>query len=232
MKNKNTLRWWILLALLLVVYNVLAFAIPFKHTGVFALSYAFTMIAILAQAYVIRSAFYRGEGVRSKFYCFPIAVVGAVYLAVQLVLGFIFMALGAIAPLWLALVLYVVALAAGCAGFIAADAVRDEVERQDAVQEKQVGLMRSLQAESRAIARSNRDAGCAAALEKLAESFRYSDPVSCEASAAEEAGLKEGLARLRAAVESADGEAAAALCRELESALARRNELCRAGKKG
>ena len=92
MKNKNTLRWWILLALLLVVYNVLAFAIPFKHTGVFALSYAFTMIAILAQAYVIRSAFYRGEGVRSKFYGFPIAVVGAAYLAVQLVLGFIFMA--------------------------------------------------------------------------------------------------------------------------------------------
>ena len=226
MKNKNTLRWWILLALLLVVYNVLAFAIPFKHTGVFALSYAFTMIAILAQAYVIRSAFYKGEGVRSKFYGFPIAVVGAVYLAVQLVLGFIFMALGAIAPLWLALVLYVVALAAGCAGFIAADAVRDEVERQDAVQEKQIGLMRSLQAEIQIVAKSNRLPEFSSELQKLAEAFRYSDPVSNERLETIETRLSDCLARLRVSVEECREDEISVLCRETAAALNERNRLC------
>ena len=85
--KKNAIRWWVVLGVVLVVYNVLAFALPFPKTAVFAVSYLFTMIAILAQIYVIRTAFYRGEGVKSKFYGFPIAKLGVIYLAVQLLAG-------------------------------------------------------------------------------------------------------------------------------------------------
>ena len=96
--KKNTIRWWVLLGVVLVVYNVLAFALPFPKTAVFAVSYLFSMIAILAQIYVIRTAFYRGEGVKSKFYGFPIAKVGVIYLAIQLIGGLVFMALGLAVP--------------------------------------------------------------------------------------------------------------------------------------
>ena len=108
--NKNAIRWWVVLGVVLVVYNVLAFALPFPKKAVFAVSYLFTMIAILAQIYVIRTAFYRGEGVKSKFYGFPIAKLGVIYLAVQLIAGLVFMALGLIVPVWLPLALYVVLL--------------------------------------------------------------------------------------------------------------------------
>ena len=125
--KKNTIRWWVLLGVVLVVYNVLAFALPFPKTAVFAVSYLFSMIAILAQIYVIRTAFYRGEGVKSKFYGFPIAKVGVIYLAIQLIGGLVFMALGLAVPVWLPLVLYVVLLGIAVAGFVAVDAARDEV---------------------------------------------------------------------------------------------------------
>ena len=120
--NKNAIRWWVVLGVVLVVYNVLAFALPFPKKAVFAVSYLFTMIAILAQIYVIRTAFYRGEGVKSKFYGFPIAKLGVIYLAVQLIAGLVFMALGLIVPVWLPLALYVVLLGIAAAGFVAADA--------------------------------------------------------------------------------------------------------------
>ena len=129
--KKNAIRWWVVLGVVLVVYNVLAFALPFPKTAVFAVSYLFTTIAILAQIYVIRTAFYRGEGVKSKFYGFPIAKLGVIYLAVQLIAGLVFMALGLIVPVWLPLALYVVLLGVAAAGFVAADAARDEVVRQE-----------------------------------------------------------------------------------------------------
>lgn len=78
--KKNDVRWWVVLGVVLVVYNVLAFALPFPKTGSFVVSYLFSMVAILAQIYVIRTAFYRGEGVKSKFYGFPIATLGVIYL--------------------------------------------------------------------------------------------------------------------------------------------------------
>lgn len=56
--KKNTVRWWIVLAVALVVYNVIAFAVPFERTAIFFLSWIFTLIAIAVQVYVIRTAFY------------------------------------------------------------------------------------------------------------------------------------------------------------------------------
>ena len=125
----NETRWWIGLGAAAVVYNVIAFALPFGKTAVFFLSWIFTMAAIAAQVYVIRTAFFKGEGIKSKLYGFPIARVGLLYLAVQVVLGLIFMALGTVVPFWLPLVLYVILMGAALIGLITTEGAREEVER-------------------------------------------------------------------------------------------------------
>ena len=43
--SKNTARWWAVLAVLLVVYSVVAFVLPFAKDTVFILSYVFTLVA-------------------------------------------------------------------------------------------------------------------------------------------------------------------------------------------
>lgn len=228
--KKNAIRWWVVLGVVLVVYNVLAFALPFPKTAVFAVSYLFTMIAILAQIYVIRTAFYRGEGVKSKFYGFPIAKLGVIYLAVQLIAGLVFMALGLIVPVWLPLALYVVLLGIAAAGFVAADAVRDEVVRQEIKLEKDVSRMREFQAKGRALVTLNQVSEAARPLEKLAENLRFSDPVSSEALTEIEDQLAECLAQLQEAVSAQKTEQILSVCQEAEHILAERNQLCKLSK--
>ena len=228
--KKNAIRWWVVLGVVLVVYNVLAFALPFPKTAVFAVSYLFTMIAILAQIYVIRTAFYRGEGVKSKFYGFPIAKLGVIYLAVQLIAGLVFMALGLIVPVWLPLALYVVLLGIAAAGFVAADAARDEVVRQEVKLEKDVSRMREFQAKGRALVALNQVSEAARPLEKLAENLRFSDPVSSEALTEIEDRLAECLAQLQEAVSAQKTEQILSVCQEAEHILAERNQLCKLSK--
>ena len=228
--NKNAIRWWVVLGVVLVVYNVLAFALPFPKTGSFVVSYLFSMVAILAQIYVIRTAFYRGEGVKSKFYGFPIATLGVIYLGIQLIAGLVFMALGLIVPLWLPLVLYVLLLGGAAVGFVAADAARDEVVRQEVRLEKNVSRMRALQAKARALVSANQVPAAAHALEQLAEDLRFSDPVSSESLAEIEGRLADCLDRLQEAVSGQNTEQIAALCQKAEEMLSERNQLCKLSK--
>lgn len=193
-------------------------------------AFSYTMIAILAQIYVIRTAFYRGEGVKSKFYGFPIAKLGVIYLAVQLIAGLVFMALGLIVPVWLPLALYVVLLGVAAVGFVAADAARDEVVRQEVKLEKDVSRMREFQAKGRALVTLNQVPEAARPLEKLAEDLRFSDPVSSEALTEIEDQLAECLAQLQEAVSAQKTEQILSVCREAERILAERNQLCKLSK--
>ena len=225
--KKNIMRTLAITAIVLVLFCVVAFAIPFARGPVFWLAFIFTIIAILAQLYVAKKAFANGEGARSRFYGFPIARVGLLYLAVQVVAGLACMALGAVLPVWVAVVLFILILAAAVIGFITVDAIRDEVERQDAVLKTNVTSMRTLQSKAAAIASQCEDESIRNVLNALSDKFRFSDPVSSEATAEAEAGLAALTDELQAAVLDKDYGAAISLAGKLEAALSERNRLCR-----
>ena len=226
----NETRWWIGLGAAAVVYNVIAFALPFGKTAVFFLSWIFTMAAIAAQVYVIRTAFFKGEGVKSKLYGFPIARVGLLYLAVQVVLGLIFMALGTVVPLWLPLVLYVILMGAALIGLITTEGVREEVERQERKLVKDVSRMKKFRALADTLAREGQILEVKEPLKELAEAFRYSDPVSSEALREIEDTLGDDLAHLQDAVALLEKEKALELCRKTKKDLEARNQLCKLNK--
>lgn len=230
--DKNKLRWWIVLGIVLAVYNVLAFVLPFQRNRTFVISYIFTMIAILLQTYVIQTAFYKGEGVKSKFYGFPIAKLGVIYLAIQLILGFAFMAIGSslTVPVWIPVALYIVILAAAVIGLIATETVRDAVSRQDEKQVRQTSCMREIQAKGKSLAERNTVSEVKKDLEKLAEDLRFSDPVSNESLAETEDKLLGCLKQIEKAVDDQNSAQIKLLCREAEQVLAERNQLCRMGK--
>ena len=216
---------------MLALFAVIAFAAPFTHNAVFWLSVVFGVIAIAVQLYAFPKAF-GGKDVRSKFYGFPLARVTTVYLAVQLVLSLVFMILGSFLPVpaWIPAVVYVVLLAAAAIGFIAAEGMRDEVERQDAALKARVDTMRALQSKTVFIAGQCDEAETKRALNKLAESFHFSDPVSSDALNDVEATLAELVDELQSAVMEKDNAAARTLCARVEAALADRNRMCRLNK--
>lgn len=230
--KKNTIRWWVILTAVLVVYNVIAFAVPFPKNAVFLLSWVFTMISIITQICVIRTAFYQGEGTKSKFYGFPIAKIGVMYLACQIVLGLAFMAMGLVTavPMWIPLVLYVGLLGASAIGFVAVDAVRDEVERQDTTLKKDVSCMQSLQFKAMAILGQLERGPVKEAAEKFAEALRFSDPVSSESLREIESELSCCVDDIRQAITDGDSAGAIALLKHANALLLERNRLCKLNK--
>lgn len=230
--KKDTARGWITLAAVLAVYNVIAFAVPVGKGPVFFLSWAFTMIAIAAQIYVLRTAFGQGGGARSRFYGFPIAKIGVMYLAVQLVLGLAFMVLGTVAsiPMWIPLVIYIILLGASAIGFVAADATRDEIVRQDAALKADVSCMRSLQSKTMAILGQTGDGSVREAAGKFAEALRFSDPVSSKALREIELELTDCVEEIQRAVTDDDSVCAIALLNRANVLLLERNRLCKLNK--
>ena len=220
--TKNKTRLYIVLAVVLAIFSVIAFVAPFVHGTVFWLSYVFGVVAIAVQAYSWPKAF-SGDGAKSKVYGFPIARVTTIYMIVQLVLSLIFMIAGAKVPVWIPVILYVVLLGLAAIGFIAVDVTRDEVVRQETVKEVNTGTMKALQAKASAIAASCNDVEKKKVLNHMAEAFRYSDPVSSDATQKLEMKLEVMLDELQ---ESGNAD----LVNRIESVLSERNQLCKMNK--
>ena len=231
--TKNRLRLYITIAIIFVLFSVIAFAIPFEKNTVFWMSYAFAVIALALQFIVQpRALTLDGHDVRSKFYGFPLTRIATAYLAVQLVLSLVFMILCKNMEIktWVPLVAYVLILGISAIGFIAADAMKEEVERQDTVHKANVGTMRALQSKAVFVASQCEDAETKKALDSFSEALRFSDPVSNAATADIEENLTGLLEELGSAVLDKDYPAAKTLCARASTLLADRNRMCKLNK--
>ena len=228
--SKNEQRRYITLAVIFIVFSVIAFAAPFNKNGVFWLSYLFGVIAILFQIYVFKIAFSDGADIKSKFYGFPIARVGVIYLIVQLVLSLIQMAASGYLKTWMAAIINIIPVALAVIGTIAADVMREEVKEQEVIVKRNTGNMRELQALSASLPALTNDPDLKKKLDQLAEEFRYSDPVTNDGSSILEDKLFRQLDEMKELLNGNDIHNAGLLCSELLSTLNERNMICKRAK--
>lgn len=228
--KKDTIRWIIGLGVLLVLYILVAFLIPFVKTATFWVSFLFTLIAFGVAAASMYIAFIKNPDAKSRFYGFPIAKIGAIYGLVQLIAGIVFMALAAYVPVWVAILVYAIALGAAVIGLISADAVVEEIHVQDRKLKKDVSLMRGLQSKVDQMATQCDDSNAAASVKNLAEELRYSDPVSSDALLEIEADLSAAVDELQAVFVDGDAEVVTQMCKKTSAILAERNRLCKLNK--
>ena len=227
---KNSTRSLIIIAIALVVFSVVAFAIPFAHTTAFWVAYGFGALAILFQLYIFKVSFAGDGDAKSRFYDFPIARLGVYYLVAQLIVSVIEMALAKVIPTGVAVAINVLLLALAVVGCITVDAMRDEIIRQDITLKKNVGNMRELQSLSAALVGQCADASLKPTLQKLADEFRYSDPVSSEKTQELEEDMKVQLGDIQQALVEGDSDGAKKLCGKLMGNLAERNRICSVSK--
>ena len=222
----DTIRAIVVAAITFIIYNLIAFVIPFAHTAAFWISYGFTLVAFAVVCASIYIAFIKNPDAKSRFYGFPIARIGVLYGGAQLIVSLIVMAVAQWTPWWIPVLVYAIGMGAAVIGLVAADAVVEEIQTQDVKLKKDVSLMRSLQSKVSQIASQTDDA----AIKALAEEFRYSDPVSNDAIADAEADLAAAVDELQAAYVDGDNEAMAQLCRKAAALLAERNRICKLNK--
>lgn len=228
--KKNTIRGIVGLGILLILYLLIVFLIPFVKTAVFWVSFVFTLIAFCVVAASIYIAFVKNPDAKSKFYGFPIARIGVIYGVAQFLAGLLLMALGKWVPVWLAVLVYAIGLGAAVIGLISADAVAEQIHVQDAKLKKDVAAMRAIQSKLSVLPGQCEDPATAKCLTQLAEELRFSDPVSSEATRESEADLNALADELQKAVLEKDTAAAQSLCKRCQVVLTERNRLCKLGK--
>ena len=224
--KKDTIRAIVVAVIIFVIYNLIAFVIPFAHTAAFWISYGYTLAAFAVVCASIYIAFIKNPDAKSRFYGFPIARIGVLYGCAQLIVSLIVMVLAKWIPWWIPSLVYAIGMGATIIGLISAEAVVDEIQTQDVKLKDNTVMMRALQSKISQIASQTDDA----AVKALAEEFRYSDPVSNDAIADAEADLAAAVEQLQAAFVDGDNEAMAQLCRKTTALLAERNRLCKLNK--
>lgn len=228
--QKNTVRVLASASIVLLLYILIVFLVPFVHTAVFWASFLFTLVSFGVAAAASYIAFVKNPNAKSKFYGFPIGRIGVIYAEAQLVVGLLVMALARWIPLWLAVLVYALGLGTASLGLIAADAVAEHILVQDEELQKNVALMHGLQSKLNQMAAQCDDSEGTAAVQRFAEVLRYSDPVSSEALEEIERDLSAAVDELQAAVIDGDSENINQLCRRASDILAERNRLCKLNK--
>lgn len=219
MKQKYSIL--IVAGIVLVLYSLIVFVVPFPKNGVFWLSYVFTLISLAAQLVFVQVAFGGGMSVRSRFYGFPIFRIGMIYLAVQVVLSLVFMIIGQWIPMWIPTLCYLVVLGMGAIGLIAADNVRDSVRLVEEKQADNTVFMRNLRRNADVLAKQYPE------LEALSEALHFADPVTTVASEPYERQLGELLAQIQTCPDEPNR---VRLKNQMLELLDQRNAVCKSSK--
>ena len=225
--KKNIVREYFVIAVLFVLLSIISFVAPFEKNGTFWCGYVFAVIAIFAQLYFFRELLGKGKDAKSRFYGFPIAKVGSLYLVVQVILSFIQMIAAGILASWVAIILNAIVVAFAVIGCIAVETVHDEIVRQDVQIKTDVKNMRNLQSLSANLSLFCNDDNNRPLLQKIADEFKYSDPVSSEQTLEMENMLLSQMRELQRVLEEGNSEEVKTLGERILSNLAERNRLCK-----
>ena len=226
--KKNVLWNWILFTVLLAAYHALVFLVPLPKTTTFWIAYAFTLAAFAVAAASVFVSLGKPDA-KSRFYGFPVARVGVIYLLVQFAVGLLIMLLHLI-PWWLALLAEIILLCAAIIGLIGAHSVAEEVTRQEKATKESMAFIHSLQSRVNLLAHQCPSQDAAAGLLAFAEKLKYSDPISCKGLEEIESKLGAAVGLLEKATLLKNDAAINDLCKNASALLEERNRLCKMGK--
>ena len=231
--DKRTKSLLAVYAILLFVLIILFAVIPFRKIAASWITFAFCIVSLVIGFFITLYAFKKDEKLVSRVYGFPVFRVGAIYTIAQLVIGVIVCVLGAfiIVPSWIVLIASIIIIALAAIGFLATDNTRDIISEQDSSvveSTKQVSLF-NLNIAS--VIDCCDKPEIKTELEKLAEEFRYSDPVSSDETKEIEAVIAEKIRVLKDSLATDSDEALKAKIVEIKRSLADRNRICKATKR-
>ena len=213
--------------IIIAVYNIVVFIIPFNKGNGFWTGYAFTMLAMLITTGVGFYVFDQ-EGLQSKFYGIPLISVVWRYLLIQFVIGLLEISIDFIPiSFQYGIAVNTVLLGACLVGLISVNMTKEEIERIDDKIKEKVFYIKSLQADVENLADKTTDESIKKVLKDLAETIRYSDPMSNPQLAVIENRIEAKAVVLAEAVENTDNSAIKALCNELQQLFAERSRKCK-----
>ena len=218
--KKNSLMSYLALGIVFVLFNVIAFVIPTEKTATFWTAYAFSVVAFAVQIPLWKIAFGKKDTLKSKFLGIPVIHVGLTYLIIQLIAFAVFMIVPTL-PVWAAVVVCAVILAISALCVIAGQAGANEINRVEEKIKVKRAFIQFLQTDIEMLAETETDAETKAALKKLAEKVRFSDPMSHEMLGELESRISAKVEEMKTATDKKT------LIEEIATSLTERNKKCK-----
>ena len=228
-KNKSIIAVYGILAF---IYLIAFITIPFPKNAASWISFEFTLISFVLSLGVTLYVFGKDDEMTSKFYGFPIFKISYMYPLIQFVVGLIICIVAAFVavPYWIALILSLVILGVSAIGVIATHNARDIVEATEAEIERVTKAAKLFNLNVSSVLDLCTEPSVKKELEKLAESFRFSDPVSSDATEDIESNIMEKLENLKIGISSFTVDENIVKITELKNLLAERNRICKMSK--
>ena len=221
-KTKNTVAFGLIYVILLGVFNLLVFTISKSRNDVFWLSYGFMTLAFVVQIVSMFMSF-KSADVETAFFGIPLASFSVFYLGAELVIGALFM-IFQMASLTLALVIQVLVLAVFLIIAIISLLSRDTVQQISDNVKEHVSNLKSVLVDIEMLMDGCADPELKAALRKLSETVKYSDPISNEAVADVEQRIMRKISELRINIDDNQIADAKQSCADLERLYVERNK--------
>ena len=218
--KKNNFMSSLALGIVFALFNVIAFVIPTDKTATFWTAYTFSVVAFAVQIPLWKIALGKKDTLKSKFLGIPVIHVGITYLIIQLIAFAVFMIFPTL-PVWLAVVVCAIILAISALCAIAGQAGANEIDRVEEKIKVKRAFIQFLQTDIEMLVERETDAETKAALKKLAEKVRFSDPMSHEMLDELESIISAKVEELKT---TADKKA---LIGEIEILLIERNKKCK-----
>ena len=218
--KKNNYLSYLALGIVFALFNVIAFVIPTNKTATFWTGYAFSSFAFAVQIPLWKIALGKKDTLKSIFLGIPVIHVGITYLIIQLIAFVIFM-ISPTLPVWLAVVVCAIIFAISALCAIAGQAGANDINRVEEKIKVKRSFIQFLQTDIEMLVEGEKDAETKAALKKLAEKVRFSDPMSHET-------LGELESRISAKIDEMKTTAdKKALIEEVTTLLTERNKKCK-----
>ena len=211
------------LGIIFVVYNLFVFLLCKPQTSAFWISYGFMLIAFASQVFAMFASV-KTLDVETVFFGIPLMQLSVFYFFAELFASAVFMFFQNFLSFKIPLLIQTALLAAFAIVGIMAVAGRDATKAaKDNIQTK-VSALKSMGVDVEMMAGAAQDAELRSRLKKLAESIRYSDPMSTPAIEDVELRIRQAVNELRVYCENGDKQSAADTISRLELMIIERNK--------
>lgn len=221
----------IIYTVLLAVYSISFWVIPFSKKTDNITAYLFSCIAIILSYITTYQAFQSTDDLTEKIYGYPIFRIGCVYAGVQMLISIVidFVSVLITIPFWMVFVVCIICLGAAVIGMIMTENARQTVVGVYQETDSKEHKIKSFQLDVSAYVAKCQTPREKTEMEKLAEKFRFSDPVSNSQSEELEAILQVEVERLENMLDQEE-EIVLQQVQFVGNLLEDRNRRCKAGK--
>ena len=222
-KKKNTILTGLIYLILFAAYNLVVFLLFKGYNQVFWVSYGFMIAAYLIHIACVYFIL-KNLSVNAVFFGIPLASFSIYFVCAELFCSFVFMIFRNRASVNAAIGIQALLLAVFLVIAIVSIMARDAVQNTDTKIKEKVNFIKGINIDIEMLLQRCSDPQTMAALKKLSETIKYSDPMSNSSVAIQEQMIMQHMMELRTSFDAGDMKAVQKLCAETGQLFCERNK--------